>query len=92
MTGIKDYTNPLVGTSPETKATYDRVITFLKREKFRTYSKGWFKGFIVIPSDFGYYGKVIKPVNPRIKIRTYIPSLHSAYPHELTVGYHDTDM
>ena len=94
MTGIKDYTNPLVGTSPETKATYDRVITFLKREKFRAYSKGWFKGYIVIPSEFGYYGKTIKVVNPRIKSRAYYTTydIRSAYPHKLTVGHNDTDM
>lgn len=44
---------------------------FLKIKKFRENSKGWFKGYIFIPSDFGMFGKQIKLVNLKLKYRFY---------------------
>ena len=37
----------------------------LEAHRFRRYSRGWFKGYIVVP--VGMWGKMLKRVNPSVK-------------------------
>lgn len=62
-----------------------RIYKLLEIQRFREYSRGWFKGYIIV-SDGTMYGKRLKRVNPRIKFREY--DLVSKYPKLL---YADTD-
>ena len=73
-------------------ALLSRIYRLLEAQRFREYSLGWFRGYIVVP-DYSipgfYYRKRLKRVNR--SIRYYGSDFVSAYPDGIITGYHSTD-
>ncbi len=69
---------------PEHQAQLERIYHLLMVQKFRDYSRGWYRGWIIVSSPHDYYGKMIKTVNGGGRPETF-----SAYPPEIV--YQDTD-
>lgn len=66
------------------KEQLEKIYRLLMIQDFRQKSRGWYRGWIVVPSPWSYYGKMIKPVNGGRR-----PETSSAYPVEIV--YQDTD-